>query len=519
MMGFIQKLGQRVIGMLSGFDRVRFRGTRRQWCTVGGMSSYMRWAKVLYKDFMSFFTDKTRRLREATEELAQRHGDRVHYLDDSAHSKEDLARKMAKDKGITEGLIGIFSCKETCRSFKTSRDAQSRKLRLNYLPVRCLHYYHYYLHPELGFCHVRLQTWVPFNIHICINGREWLASQMDRAGLGYLRRDNCFADLQDVARSQELMSQQLRTDWPALLDSLAALANPIDHEFFGSHPVPYYWSADETEWASDVMFKSRGDLQQLYRRLIPQAMITFSSRDVLRFLGGRLTAGGNISGHFVGDIESDLKDRPEGVRIKHKVNSNSVKMYDKQGSVLRVETTINQPRDLRTFRRPEGRPKAKRRWLKMRKGVADLHRRAEVSQACNERYLEALAELPQDRTVQQILQPLTMPVQYRGRRVRGLRPLEHADSRLLATISRAEFLLSGFRNRDLREAVYGKDPKDAKTLRSRSAAISRQLRMLRAHGLIRKVSSSHQYRLTDKGRTITQVLLLTQETQASKLAA
>lgn len=519
MISFIQNLGQRVIGMLSGFDRVRFRGTRRQWCTVAGMVSYLCWVKVLYKDFKSFFKGKTDRLREATEALARQHGDPVHYLYSSSGSKEDLARKMARDKGITEGLIGIFSCIEPCRSFQISRDAKARQLKLNYVPVKCLHYYHYYLHPQLGFCHVRLQTWLPFNLHICINGREWLARQMDLAGLGYKRRDNCFVDLQDVARAQELMDRQLQTDWPALLESLGALANPVEEELFGSHPVPYYWSADETEWASDVLFRSPKDLEQLYQRLIPQAMITFSSRDVLRFLGARLTSQGNIRRNFTGSVQSDLKDRPEGVRIKHKVNHNSVKMYDKQGSVLRVETTINQPRDLKTFRRPEGKPKAAKRWLKMRKGVADLHRRAEVSQACNERYLEALATLPEDQTVRQVLQPLTMPVQYRGRGVRGLRPLEHADSRLLGIVSRAEFLLSGLRNRDLREALYGKDPADAAELRRRSAATSRQLRLLRAHGLLRKVSRTHQYRLTEKGRTVTQVLLLTQETQASKLVA
>ena len=78
---------------------------------------------------------------------------------------------------------------------------------------------------------------------------------------------------------------------------------------------------------------------------------------------------------------SDVKQRPEGLRIKHRVNGNSVKMYDKQGSVLRVETTINDARDLKCYRAAEGNPNGPRTYRKLRKGVADMTRRAELCDA------------------------------------------------------------------------------------------------------------------------------------------
>ncbi len=85
------------------------------------------------------------------------------------------------------------------------------------------------------------------------------------------------------------------------------------------------------------------------------------------------------------------------MRIKHRLGDNTIKMYDQQGSVLRVETTITDAMGFKTFRAPEGKPRAAPRWQRMRKGIADLHRRAEVSHAANKRYLRAIASVEQER--------------------------------------------------------------------------------------------------------------------------
>jgi hypothetical protein len=112
-------------------------------------------------------------------------------------------------------------------------------------------------------------------------------------------------------------------------------------------PLAYYWSADETEWASDVLFRSRERLGQLYPSLLTHGLHSFGSPDVLRFLGHKVQAHPHAT--FKGEVLSSFRARPEGIRLKHWVNRNSVKLYDKQGTVLRVETTINDARDLRTL--------------------------------------------------------------------------------------------------------------------------------------------------------------------------
>ena len=240
-------------------------------------------------------------------------------------------------------------------------------------------------------------------------------------------------------------------------------------------------------------------------------MTTFSSPDILRFLGKKLTASGEVPGHVVAEVTSDLKRRQEGVRIKHRYNQNSIKLYDKAytpaGSVLRAELTMEDPEDFKVYRRPEGDPDAPMAWLRMRKGIADLHRRAEVSQKANDRYLDALASVDDSTTLRELIRPLERPVLCDGKRSRALHPFDDQDRTLLEAISRGEFTINGFRNQDLRQLLYATQVSSVQESRRRSAAVSRKLRLLRAHGLIQKIQKSYRYKVTAKGRPILTALI------------
>jgi hypothetical protein len=272
----------------------------------------------------------------------------------------------------------------------------------------------------------------------------------------------------------------------------------------------YYWSVHQSEWATDILFKSSAALAKIYPNLVRSAISHFSSKDVIRFLGKRPQRD------FRGEVVSDYGERPEGVRLKHTLNRNSVKVYDKQGSVLRVETTINHARDFKVYR-PAGKdPKGPGVWQHMRKGVADLNRRTQISQACNERYLNALASLRSDRSLGEIVQAICRPTRWKSQRVRALRPWSQEDSTLLRTISRGEFNLNGFRNRHIRDILFpGEAGREAK--RRLSARVTYRLRMLRAHGVIRKVPRTLRYVLTPKGREMIAAIIHTQELPIKKL--
>ena len=519
---FIQQHADQVSGVLSGFDRMRFRGTLRWLAYTKGMRGFLNHVGVLLKDFKSYVQGVTDQIRDATQQLAKDHGQKVRFLDSSRISKEETAREIAQRNGIREGLVCILSAVEPCFSYELHRDAEKRWLELNGRPQKCLHYYFYLQHPQFGFMHLRLQTWFPMTIHIALNGREWLARQLDAAGIGYRRHDNCFLEVEDPQRAQQLLDQQLKTRWKPAFHKLLHDYHPAHADIFCEQPQQYYWTLDQSELATDVMFRSKEALAALYPQLLRHAAYNFSSTEVLRFLGRKLPAHGGVYGHFKGDVVTDLAPRADHQRVKHRLNKNWIKMYDKAESVLRIETTINDVRDFQSYRRSEGQKKGKPAWRPMRKGVADLKRRAEVSQKANERYLDALAQVQVTQSLGELTQSICQPTQLGGKRVRALQPWSAADAQLLAAVNRPEFTLNGFRNRDLRAILYGSAAASADEIRRQSAKVSRQLRMLRAHGVITRVQHTHRYQLTSPGRTILTALQAARHAnpdQLSKLAA
>ena len=514
---FVSRHGDAVIGTLSGFDRLVLRGTLRLLAHRGGMMTYLWAVQVLLKDFAAHAHELSQRVKQESEALARRTDRPIRYLASSTVNKEEIARAIARADGIEHGLVCVLTAVEPCLSYEIVRDREARRLELRVRRRKCLHLYHYQIHPMLGFMHARIQTWFPFSIQVCLNGREWLARAMDAAGLGYVRRDNCFVWLEDVARAQRLMDRQVQAAWPRLLDDIARGLNPNHDKMFQAFPIDYYWSTYQSEWASDIMFGDAAALARLYPSLVRHGLTTFLSPDVMRFLGRHIPPSGRLPSRLKADVVSDMKTRPEGVRIKHRLGDNSIKMYDKQGSVLRVETTINDAAGFKSFRAPEGKPEAPKKWHRMRKGIADLHRRTEVSQAANDRYLRALASVDDTTSLGELTARLCRPAKHNGRRVRALNPYAPADGELLEAISRGEFALNGLRNRDLRRLLFDDAEASRHDQRRHAAAVSRKLALLRAHRLIRKVPRTHRYHLTDHGRTIVTALITARNANTNAL--
>lgn len=516
---FIMRHQKNIRGVLSGFDRMRFRGTLRWLANTKGMKNFLWKVNVLFKHFGAYSMDITNQIKKATTEIADEAGRPVMYVNNSHERKEDIARQIAEKDGVTEGLIAVLTAVEPCMSYEVGPNAKTKHLELRNKRRKCLHQYFYFQDPEWGLMHVRLQTWFPFTMFVCLNGREWLARQMDAAGIGYRQRDNCFVDVEDVDRAQELLMAQTQLDWHSRLTQLGQRVHPTLDRVFNQVPetlMQYYWSLEESEWATDVMFKSAAPLDRLYPRLIQHGLQTLSCADVLRFLGKKLPAHGGVHGNFTSDVITDLKNRPEGMRLKHMLNHNTLKMYNKQGSVLRIETTINNTRDMKVFRRPETEPEGKLAWRRLRKGVADIPRRVEVSQVANERCLQSLAAVDTDASLEELTKPLCQPVMWQGRRARALNPWSVEDGQLLKIINHGEFMINGFRNRDIRALMYG-EAADEKDERRQSAAVTRSLRLLRAHQLIKKVPKTHRYVLTHQGVKSITAILSAREARADKL--
>lgn len=508
---FIQQYEKKVIGVLNGFDRLVLRGSLRMLSFTAGMMEFLSVMGVLLKDFGEYVEKTTMRLKEASYETAKRLDRPIIYLPSSNTRKEKIAHKTVQTDGIKKGLICILTCVEPCISYKVVPDPKLKKLVLAPRERRCLHIYHYWIDPLFGFMSARIQTWFPFPIHVWLNGREFLARQMDRSSVKYERRENCFTRLGDTEKAQKLMDELLRIQWPSVLDEIAHRLNPEHKKIFGKYNANYYWTIHQSEWATDVMFTSPKALASIYPALVRGGISTFSSNDVMRFLGRKL------HGNFAEEVVSDYKKRPEGIRIKHRVGANALKLYDKQGSNLRVETTINDPRDFKVFRPKQGEPDGACKWRPMRKSIADIYRRSQVSQASNERYLDALSSLNTDKVLSELVDPVCRPIIWNNKRVRALRPWSEEDQNLLQAISRGEFKVNGFRNRDIFRLLSPSILSTVEEKHRAAARITRKFRILRAHGIIRKVNHTHRYVVTRKGQNIISAVLMFQQVSLKQL--
>lgn len=509
---FLTRFGPLVSGVLSGFDRIVFHGILQPLMREFGMYYMLKDAGVQLLDFKRFALATTERLKQASLAVARRDNRPIVYLNSSGVDKQELARKTLAENPVEQGLICVFTALEPCTTFEYQRSANREERGLRPIRSKCLHLYHYWLDRRFGFMNARLQTWFPFNIQICINGREWLARQLLRKGRNdFKRAENCFTWLGDPRLAQGLMDEQLNTAWPRALKAIARSLNPDHETIFRSSPMDYYWTAYQTELATDVLFRDPQSLARIYPQLVRYAMHAFKSPDVMRFLAQK------SPGNFTGEILSSFKDRAEGVRVKHFLRGNSIKMYDKAGSVLRVETTIGDPTDFKVFRPRQNDPDGKLEWLPLRKGVADLHRRAQLSQRSNHTYLNALATVGDTTPCSELFDAVSKPFIDHGRRVRALRLNDPNDIALLEAIARGEFAISGFRNRDIRQQLYPAPSDSPIDQRRLAAKVTRQLRLLRAHGLIQKVQKSSRYCLTAHGQTLTAAIFATRNADINQL--
>ena len=510
---FIQKYDENVTGTLSGWDRVVFRGTLRTLCFVDGMLGYLSRVGVLLKDFGEHAQAMTGRLIEASIAAAKEAGRPIEYLPSPKTRKDEYARNIALDDDIQDGLICVLTCVEPCKTYEIYRNRDKKILELKPRMRKCKFLDHYWIDPRFGFMSARIQTWFPFSTQVCINGREWLSRRMDETGVQYERYENGFPWIEDFAKAQTIMDRMQKINWPRMLNAVARRLNPAHGRMFRGLGMSYYWSAFQTEWATDTAFTSSDALAKIYPQLVRGAIATFGSRDVLRFLGKRPDR------RYQGEVVSDYKDRPEGVRVKHQAFGNSVKIYDKGGSLLRIETTINNPGAFQSYRSSESDPDGPKSWRPMRKGVADMHRRAEVSGQSNDRYANALASLDTSTPIGQLAAKVCRPVRKNGTRYRALRPWSDQDRKLLESISDGKLAVAGFCNRDLARQLYPPADDDPAERRRIASKVSYRLRILRAHGLIRKSPNRRRYHVTTKGREIITALSRSQHITLQQLNA
>ena len=501
---FIDIHQAKITGTISCFDRILFKGhLPLGWSSA--MEQFIARQGLLIKEFSGFVQANSQRIKQHAKDMANKTGRPYIHLAGPIR-KEDRVRDIARRDKITQGLVCILAAVEGCRSFKIAYGKQRPKIVA--ARRKCLCLYFYFVDRELGFMHVRIATWFPFTVQICLNGHDWLARKMDQHGMAYRKRDNAFLWIEDPQRAQRFADRFARKNWPQILTAFARRVNPLMKSLLKD--MDYYWVTEQAEFATDVMFQNPAALAELYENLLKHATNCFGAEDVMTFLGRKL------NGNFQGDIGNHYKKRWPGARVRHRMKNNGIKMYDKHGCVLRIETVINRPYEFKIRRRGIRHGQPVMGWYPMAKRVTNLARYAEVCLATNRRYLDALAVVDDPSEARHDLLRLARTVRRNGRCYRGFNPAAAEDIRLFAAIMRGEHAINGFRNRDIRSQLF-KPTRDAQERTRRSARVCRLFKRLHIHGLIAKIPRTRRWRVTSKGQRVMAALLILHHEQYPKL--
>ena len=362
---------------------------------------------------------------------------------------------------------------------------------------------------------IRLQTWFPFGIQIAFNGREWLRRSLKKEGIEFVLHGNKFLHIGDYERAQELLNAQIDTRWVKLLDSFLPQVFPSMRKTLGPW-LSYYWTLWQSEWATDYIFSDPANLHQLIDNLLHHALMTGTCERVLRYMGRPVDGKGQPHPRANPEVMTRANVWYDGIRVRHWVDKNSVKIYNEH-NVLRTEMTMNNPGMFRAYRHPHGQSTSEKKVrMPLRKGIADIPIRSQVASDINQRFMDQMATLNDNSPLREILDDITRSFKIKGRSVRAL-DITGKDRELILALADPKYSVSGITNKALQQTLKNTPWAKGGSKKQLSARISRHLRLLRHHGLLRKLPNQHKYSLTVKGKKITSALNVLLDISIEKL--
>jgi hypothetical protein len=481
--GLAERYDGRIAGVLSCYDRIVITGTLPGVCYAKGMTSFLYANAIRIFDYPQFAATLRDKVRENAAKVAEAAGAAIEHVSKSHIRKEDVVAKVIAGRGDHPGLVHVISAMEACGAYEPWHDKKTHKTFVRPDAGKCLHYYFYFIDAELGLIYVRVPTWAPFRLQVYCNGHSWLARKLTAEGVGFTAGDNAFLRIDDWQRAQELAD-----DFPAkklhrILDRYAALCCPVLDTFKQS----YHWSLMQVEYSTDLVFRSKATLAPLYEQLARHSVLTVKAETIATFLGRKLCPT------LAQEIGSQFSTRIEGTCIKHRFGKSSIKMYDKFGIVLRIETTTNDVSSFKHYRRVEHRKgPSSAGFAPMKKNIYSLADLTGILFACNRRYLAHLSALDDFSAGVRLLDRVTRPRKVEGKTVKGVDFFNPTERTLLGALQNPKFNIAGVRRADLSPLLKQLSP----------STLSRQLRRLRLLGLIKRAAKTYRYYLTCAGRAV-----------------
>jgi hypothetical protein len=479
-----ERYQKQIAGVLSCYDRIIIQGTVPKWCYASGMTEYFYAHQIRIFDYPKWAEPLRDALRKNMERLAAQSQIEIEFVrSKKSFRKEQRVKEILEKRGEEPGLVCILSAMEPCGSYKPWHDKKTHKTYLKPDDGKCLHYYVYFIDADLGLCYVRVPTWCPFRLQVYCNGHSYLARQLSKRQIEYRILDNAFGWIADFERAQQLADGFSVEMLHRKLDEFAHRYCPVIRQL----DLSYHWSLDQVEFATDIVFQRQSDLQTIYDRLTRTAIHTVQPDNIATFLGRKL------NGNYQDEMGNRFNTRIEGTRIKHSMGPVSIKMYDKFQLILRIETTVVNVSFFKHYREVEHHNGTRSMaWAEMKKTIYSLAPLRELLLAANRRYLEFISTIEDDKAGTDRLNKISQPVAEDHRNYRGFNFFDPQDEELFETLGRGEFNISGFQNKNLRQRLRNRT----------SGQISRTMKRLRVHGLLKKVGRTYKYYLTGLGKQI-----------------
>jgi hypothetical protein len=397
--------------------------------------------------------------------------------------KDDIMHEHLTRFTAAEGVLFIGRAQEKTTLFRTERRRDDEGKSYPWI-VKTTgmvnHFYFYCVDADFGPFFLKFCSYFPYTARLCLNGHEWAKRQAAKAGIGFTALDNGFAAVEDPAAVQAICAQLGPEQIDALLRKwLAILPNPFtaaDRDAGYCYECSIWQAEFSLTQVLDRPVTGRVFFEQVIRDNLdagrPDQVSLIFDRRLIH--GRRRSTPGQLRTRVITEgVTPSLH-----IDYKH----TKIKQYHKEGRALRTETTINDTGD-----------------FQIRKGLTNLPALREVGFSANRRLLgvQRLSHNPirAAEAFTAVHQPI---VTDDGHRIAGLRLGDRRAHALLQALLIFRLLPGGFLNRDLRSQLtdlLGRPPDEQIT----AGQMTYDLRRLRAHGLIKRISGSHRYRVTDTG--------------------
>ena len=454
-------------------DRLYLNGYIGPLATPGGLVAFIR--DQLGKPIPSpaVLGQVTGKFRDAVKALAEQQRIPI-YQFNHQERKDDVANRFRRKRGTRDGIVFIGVAQEKARAFQGNK-VDGHFLFTRDKTVYVNHYYFYIDDADFGPLFIKVCSYAPWAIKLCLNGHEWAKRQLEKHQIGYEALDNGFLSCADAGKLQEICDSLEPEDIDRVFRKwLNRLPLPLTAEH---RSAGYDWKL--SIWQMEVSLTQIFDRPVRGRQLFEEIIrdnLDLGRPDRVQLIFDRAVTK-KTPGEFRTRVIQD------GVHPSLHINYKNfdLKQYFKEGRGCRTEGTFRNPND-----------------FGINKGLTNLPYLRKVGREINRRLLEVErvshnSGMSGD-SIQRVVQPT---VTQGGEKAPALKFGQPRVMALLLALTMFQHLIDGFHNCDLRALVI--DLLGVEPGQYTASMMTYDLRRLRLKGLIYRPPKTHRYFVTPYG--------------------